>query len=571
MSAPGRYGSDVVVDALAALGIEHVALNPGASTRGLHDSLVHAGTPELALVLHEEVAVAMAHGYCKAAGRPMGVLLHDLVGLQHATMAIFNALVDQVPVLLVGGSGPADPGRRRPWIDWIHTTRWQSLAVRDVVKWDDQPVTLAGVVAALGRALELATAIPQGPTYVAVDALLQEQPAGDAPPPPRPAAAPAPFTAAPADLERAADLLASAERPVLLADLTGRSEPAYHALVELAECLAAPVVDLGGRHNFPNRHWADAGDRARALADADVVACLDVRDVRWAISEIDLASHGSRPLTRPDARLVVIGLGDLLHTGFLDREGPVGAALRLVADTSLALPALVELVRARAARPGREDRRRALAAAADERRAASVRRAEQDRGRAPITPALIAAELWPLLGEREWLLANGGLGGWARRLWTWDRWNCNLGQSGGAGLGYGLGASIGAALAERSGDRLVVDLQSDGDLLYTASALWTAAKLRLPLLIVVENNRAYGKDRLHQATVATGRGRPLDRIGVGIDIDDPAVDLARLAAAQGVEGIGPVTDPGELGLALRRALQAVGEGRPALVDVVVGR
>ena len=572
MSGPGRYGSDVVVEALTALGIEHVALNPGASTRGLHHSLVHAGAPKLALVLHEEVAVAMAHGYAKATGRPMGVLLHDLVGLQHATMAAFNALVDQVPVLLVGGSGPADPARRRPWIDWIHTTRWQSLAVRDVVKWDDQPVTLAGVVAALGRALELATAIPQGPTYVAVDALLQEEPAADAPPPSPPVPGPAAFTAAPADLERAADLLAAAERPVLLADLAGRSEPAYHALIELAEALAAPVVDLGGRHNFPNRHWADAdGARAQVLADADVVVCLDVRDVRWAVSEIDLADHGSRPLVGPGAQLVVIGLGDLLHTGFLDREAPVGAALRLVADTSLALPALVELVRTRPTPPDREGRRRALEQAAEERRAASRRRARQDRGRGPITPALVAAELWPLVRDREWLLANGTLGGWARRLWTWDRWNCHLGQSGGAGLGYGLGASIGAALAERSGGRLVVDLQSDGDLLYTASALWTAAKLRLPLLVVVENNRAYGKDRLHQATVARTRGRGLDDVGVGIDIDDPPVDLARLATAQGVEGLGPVTGPDDLGPTLERALRAVDEGRPVLVDVVVGR
>jgi thiamine pyrophosphate-dependent acetolactate synthase large subunit-like protein len=567
-----RWGSDLVVEALTALGVEHVALNPGASLRGLHESLVHAGAPELILTLHEEVAVAIAHGYVKAKGRPMGVLLHDLVGLQHATMAAFNALVDQAPILLLGGSGPADALRRRPWIDWIHSTRWQSLAVRDVVKWDDQPATVAGVVSALGRAMELATLPPQGPTYVAVDALLQEEPAGDAAPPPAPTPPPAAFTAGHADLERAAELLRRAQHPVLLADLTGRSERAYQALIELAEHLAAPVVDLGGRHNFPTGHWADrTGARAEVLAEADVVACLDVRDVRWALSEIDLVTHGSRSLTGPGAQVVVIGLNDLLHTGFLDREAPVHAVLRLVADTALALPDLVELLRAGPAPAGRDARHEALAAGAAELRAAGRRQAEQARGRTPITPAQIAAELWPLLRERPWLVANGNLSGWARRLWDWNRWGCHLGQSGGAGLGYGLGASIGAAVADRGSGRLVVDLQSDGDLLYTPSALWTAANLRLPLLVVVDNNRAYGKDRLHQATVARTRGRGLDDIGVGIDIDDPPVDLAKLAESQGVEGFGPVTDPGALGPVLERAVRSAGEGRPVLVDVVTAR
>jgi len=567
-----RYGSDLVVDLVDAMGINHVALNPGASIRGLHESLVHAGHPALVLVLHEEVGVAVAHGYAKAAGRPMAVLLHDLVGLQHAAMAIFNAWVDQVPVLLVGGSGPADSRHRRPWIDWIHSVRWQSLAVREVVKWDDQPVSIEGVLAGLTRAYRLATVAPQGPTYVDVDALLQEAPAPNLPLPDLAGTlASSSLTAGADDLERAAALLVAAERPVVLADLVGRSRRGYQALVELAEMLAAPVVDLGGRHNFPSRHWADLTDaRAEALAEADLVLSLDLRDVRWGISEIDLETHGSRPLIGPGTRLVTLGLGDLLHRGFNDREGLVAADVALTVDTAVALPELVELVRGRVSPGVRADRAAALATRAQTARVARQRRAERAWNARPISPARIAGELWAPLREVPWLLANGTLSGWARRLWDWDRYGCFLGQSGGAGLGYGVGASIGAALAAGD-DGVVVDLQTDGDLLYTASALWTAARERIPLLIVVENNRTYGKDRLHQATVAQARRRGQDLIHLGIDIDDPPIDLARLAEAQGVEGIGPVTDPDELRPVLERAMRGVCEGRPVLVDVIVGR
>lgn len=136
MTTP-RYGSDVVVEFLRAAGIDHVVLNPGATFRALHDSLAVADAPELIVALHEEIAVALAHGYAKSAGRPMAVFVHDQVGLQHATMALFNAYVDAVPMLVIGGSGPRDVARRRPWIDWIHSGSPESAVIRDVVKWDD--------------------------------------------------------------------------------------------------------------------------------------------------------------------------------------------------------------------------------------------------------------------------------------------------------------------------------------------------------------------------------------------------------------------------------------------------
>lgn len=567
------YGSDLAVQALASMGVEYAALNPGASTRGLHESLVHAGSPELLLALHEEVAVAIAHGYGKAAGRPMAVVLHDLVGLQHAVMAIFNAWVDRVPMLLIGGSGPADTTQRRPWLDWIHSPRWQSLTVREIVKWDDEPASVDAMLDSLRRAFRIATSAPQGPTYVAIDVGLQDERADGPAELPRPSG-PAAFVPPPEDLERLARMLEAAEFPVLLADFAGGSEPAYRALIAIAATVGAAVVDLGGRHNFPSRHWADATDDRRGVLEmADLAVCIDVRDTAWALlSQVDLESRGSRALLAPGATVARIGLGELLHRGYVDREGEAAVDLDLVADTAVALPLLAGLLcvdpadRKRRARVERLERRSAAA------HAAAREQAEREAAGDRITAAVVAAELGALIGDRPWLLANGFLQGWARRLWDWDRFGCYLGRSGGEGLGYGPGASIGAGLAAKGSDTLVLDLQSDGDLLYTPSALWTAAHHRIPLLTVVMNNRSYGKDRQHQIAVSRARARGTeDRVGVGIDIDDPAVDLATMAGSLGVEGFGPVEHPRDVRPALERALAAVEAGRPALVDVVFPR
>jgi thiamine pyrophosphate-dependent acetolactate synthase large subunit-like protein len=570
MSEPA-YGSDVAVAELAALGIEHVALNPGASTRGLHESLVHAGAPAPQLALHEEICVAIAHGYAKAAGRPMAVLLHDLVGLQHATMAIFNAWIDRAPVLLLGGSGPADAARRRPWLDWIHSPRWQSLTVRDIVKWDDEPASLGALRESLRRGVRIATAAPAGPVYVAVDVGLQEARVEGLEPPPSAAPPPAAVTAPPEELERLARMLEAAEFPVLLADLAGGSRAAYDALIAIAERVGAAVVDLGGRHNFPSGHWADAtDDRAGMLARADLAVCVDVRDTAWALrSEVGLEDRSSRELLPAAAKVARIGLGSLLQRGFVDREGERAVDLDLVADSAVALPQLAGLLRPAA---GARERVALLERRAAAARAAARERAEREAAGDELTPAVVAAALGHALGDRSWLIANGALGGWPRRLWDWDRFGCHLGRSGGEGLGYGAGASIGAALAVRGSGTVVIDLQADGDLLYTPSALWTAAHERLALLTVVVNNRTYGKDRLHQRAVGRVRARGTEALaGVAIDIDDPPVDFAGLATSQGVEGFGPVRHPRGLAPAFERALAAVDEGRPALVDVVFPR
>jgi acetolactate synthase-1/2/3 large subunit len=173
-----------------------------------------------------------------------------------------------------------------------------------------------------------------------------------------------------------------------------------------------------------------------------------------------------------------------------------------------------------------------------------------------------------VLEGEDWVLANGSAKGWARRLWDWQPERV-CGGSGGAGLGYGLPAALGVTLAHRGSGKLCVNLQADGDLLYVASAFYTAAHHRLPLLTVMFNNRTYGNDEDHQETVAKTRGRPVGNKVIGIRIDDPAPDFARIAQGFGVHAEGPIESLDAVGPALRRAVAVVKEGRPALVDVVI--
>lgn len=566
-----RFGSDLIVEGLEQLAIEYVALNPGASFRGMHDSLVERGSPEVILALHEGTCVAIAHGFAKSAGRPMAALVHNLVGLQHAAMAIFNAWADDAPVLLLGGAGPLDTTVRRPWIDYVHTPSTQNTVIRDFVKWDATPATLAAVPDALLRAQDIATNLPYGPTYVALDVQIQEQEVSlGAPPFELSPLKTSSFAVPTTDLERFADLLAGASRPLIITDGSGRSRQGYDGLIRLAESLMAPVVDLGARHSFPNQHVCDrTDDREQVLAEADVVLVLDPRDLAFAIGRTDHVARGWTNLVDAHAQLLVIGLNPLLHRGFLDREPVVASAQMCIGDTALALPALADLLLERDVRD-RDVRVMRLAEQAVERDARRSALPIAAAGR--IHPAQLAAALWDSVRDGPVELAFPAFRGWARRSWNLESFNAVLGGSGGAGLGYGPGATVGAALAHRDDDTLVTSLQPDGDLLYSATALWTAAHHRLPMLMVVENNRSYGADRLHQARVARVRGRSEEHASVGIDLDNPALDIAGLARAQGVEAFGPIEDFGALPAALARAATIVrSERRPVLVEAIVER
>ncbi len=563
---------------LQGFGIEYVALNPGATYRGLHDSLVNygEGKPEIILCTHEKVAVSLAHGYAKTTGRPMGAIVHDVVGLLHSTMGIYYAQLDRVPVIVMGGTGPMDRRRRRPAIDWIHTAQVQGEAVRNFTKWDDQPAAIDDFPASFARAYRIATTEPAGPVYLCYDAGLQEDEIGhplsvdDVVGASRPAA----VQADPAALASAADLIARAERPVIVTEFTGRHPEAFTELVGFAEDIAAAVVDMHGRVNMPNRHPQNLSfGSGEALAEADVVISLDVGDLHRALNELDRDSRdrAKKPRIAPGTKVIDIGLSELRLSKWAEDLGdfqPV--TLSIVADTRLALPELRRLVRERTR--GRETgtRRAAIAARHDALVDAWEREAKADWGASPLTAPRLASEIWSVIKGDDWVLTANTLEDWALRLWDVDSPKRHPGRS--FGTATQIGVSLGVGLAYRGTDTLVVDVQPDGDLMYDPGALWTAANSRIPLLAVMYNNRAYYNDFEHQIRVARHRGTPVENARVGQELDDPAPDFAAMARSMGWYAEGPITDPDKAGPAIARAAAYVREKRmPALVDTIVRR
>jgi acetolactate synthase-1/2/3 large subunit len=499
----------------------------------------------------------------------MAAAVHDVVGLLHATMTIYYAHVDRAPVLVLGATGPVDRAKRRPYIDWIHTALVNGNAVRDYTKWDDQPATVADFPASFARAYRIATTEPAGPVYLCYDAGLQEQTlelkidvAGVAA-----AARPTAVQADPDAIAHAADLLARAERPVIVTEFTGRHAEAVGELVALVEETAAAVIDLNGRVNFPNRHPQNltGGDE---LGDADLVLLLDVGDPFRALNELDRLTNEKKPRIPAGCPVVDIGLAELRQSKWAEDLGqfqPV--TLSIVADTSLAIPSL------RAAARERGTRDRAARCAELERKHGEIRRrwekeAREDWDASPLTAPRLASELWSVIKNEDWILTSNTLEDWALRLWDVDGPERHPGRS--FGTATQIGTSLGIGLAYRGTERLVIDIQPDGDLLYDPGALWTAAHHRIPLLVVMYNNRAYYNDWEHQLRVAQHRGTPKENARVGQELDDPAPDFAMLARSFGWHAEGPIAEPDKVRPALERALRVVREEkRPALVDTIV--
>lgn len=558
-----RFGSDLIVDLLAESGIEHVAFNPGASFRGIHDSLVHrSGAPEISLCMHESVAVGIAQGYAKAAGKPMAALLHDVVGLQNASMSIYNAWCDRVPMLLLGGTGPKAKPHRRPWIDWIHTASVQASIVRDFVKWDDEPHDLGSVEESFARALAAANSEPHGPVYLCYDVDLQEDPVPDgftrggisryAVP-----SAPAPSGQ---DVTWLLDKLREAQRPVILAGYVAQDADAFAELVELAESLGAAVVDTGVRHAFPTTHPLAAMHLPGFLAHADVVLALDVEDIH---------SHLHTRYGNPGLTILNVSLSGLkLRAWAHDYQAMVPAERFITASADSVVSALVGRLR-QDPLPGAvvAARRGAIGAAT-----ASARASWRQRAGAATADGLIPLdrmlyELSRALDGTDFVLGGATNGRHEHKFLALDRPRQYTGWGAGGGLGYGVSGALGTALAQPRGT-ITVDVQADGDMLYLPSALWTAARKSLPVLVVVNNNRQYGNTVEHAAKIARRRGHRDDTRYAGAGLGDPPVDLSGLARSFGVWSPGPVSDPDTLAEQLANAVKVVSAGKPALLDVL---
>lgn len=568
------YGSDLMADAISALGVEYVSLNPGATFRGLHDSLVNYldGSIQMIECPHEKIAVGLAHGYAKATGKPMAVLLHDLVGLLHGAMAIYYAFSDRTPIFVFGGSGPAAHERRRAYIDWVHSANTQGGAVREYTKWDYEPSSIASVPDVIARAGRIALAEPAGPVYVALDAALQEDPLPDAALAPTAPIRPTRIAPDPAVLAEAADRLVAAQRPMIVAGFAGRDPNAFDQLVDLAELLGAGVVDTFARLNFPTAHPL-AAHGTKCLDEADCVLLLDVKDSQKPLSTVDPTTRETISRLVADCTVIDVGFGDLGISAWSDDHGAARQAdLMITADTVLALPQLLAACRERitSAEPVNPEWRGRVAAARAHARRNWAERAEELRDTVPCSPARLAGDVWSVIRDYDWVLTANTAEEWALRLWDFDRPYRYPGRQ--LGTATQIGMSLGVALAHKGTGRLVVDLQPDGDLMFDAGALWVASYYELPMLVVMVNNRAYYNDWHHQELIARDRGTDINKAYVGMEIDNPAPDFATLARSFSWHAEGPITAPNAIEPAVRRAAEyVVSTGRPALVDVVTAR
>ncbi len=564
-SSKRAWGSDYLADVIRALDLKFIALTPGASFRGLHDSLVNYlgnAEPKMLLCLHEEHTVALAHGYAKVTGKPMGAIVHTNVGLMHATMAVFNAWCDRMPVMVFGATGAVDAAKRRPWIEWIHTSKDQGALVRDYTKWDDQPASLAAAAESMLRASMISQTAPRAPVYVCFDVTMQEEPVPENLGLPDMSRFRVPAAAQPAtaELQKAATLLAGAKNPVILLGRVSRSVEGWQQRIELAERLGAKVLtDLKQGASFPTRHplhGAASGLRLskeglKVLREADVVLSLDWVDLAGALGNV-------WPDGKPPAKIIQCSVDPYIHRGWsMDYQGLPPMDVQLLCEPDALVPTLLEEVKKHRSAPS--------------------------RSYAPVAKADGGADMDPdrEIGIRDfgWLMqritANEKISllrlplGWAGATCDFNHPLDFLGADGGGGVGSGPGMAVGSALALQGSDRLPVAILGDGDFMMGVSAIWTAARYRIPLLILVSNNRSFFNDEIHQEKVAIQRDRPVENKWIGQHIGEPDIDIAGIARAQGATGMGPVQRAGDLEAVLLEAIEKVKAGQTCVVDVRV--
>lgn len=572
-------GSDFMVDVLKAANIEYAAMMTSSALRGLQESIVNYGknkAPELIICPHEEIAVGVAHGYAKMSGKPMACMVHSTVGLMHASMAIYNAWCDRVPLMVIGGN-TADATKRRQGVEWIHTAVDQAAMVRDFVKFDDFPASLQHFAESFMRARTLSVTPPMEPVLILADGELQEVPAENR----QSLKIPKLVEISPPEGEakavaRAAEILLAAKNPVIVVDRAARSQEGVDLLVKLAETLNAPVVDQMGRMNFPTTHYLNqTWLKGKLLHAADVILALEVGDLWGIVNTVsDTPGRPSKRVVKPDTRVISISANYLYSkSNYGDIQRYQEAELTLAADAQATLPSLIEAIK-RATTPAQAAaiaaRKEPMHAAFLAMRNAARNSAAMGWDASPINTARLSQELWAQIKSDPWSLVSDPyyVSYWQHRLWDITEYKQFIGGSGGYGLGYGLSAAVGAALACKQEGRIAVNIQPDGDLLMVPSALWTLAHHKIPLFTLMHNNRAWHQESMHLQRMGTRRDRDTESWREGTAIEAPFVDYAMMAKSMGVWAEGPISDPALLGPAIKRALAVVKSGLPALLDVV---
>ena len=578
-----RPGSDFMVDVIKSLGIEYCAANPGSSFRGLQESFINYGgnsTPEWLTCCHEESSAAMAHGYAKIEGKPMMIMAHGTVGLQHASMAIYNCYADRVPLYIVLGN-ILDIDYRRGSAEWYHSVQDAASMVRDYTKWDDTPVSLSHFAESAVRAYTIAMTPPQEPVVLVADGVLQEEPVTE-----KNLRIPKLVVSAPPQgdagaVAQAAQWLVAAENPLIVAGRLARTPKGIELLVELAELLQARVHDQRLRMNFPSRHPLSAPPRADPvlpnISDGDVILALEAQEL-WSLTHkmtpINRLGMESQPTTKAGAKLISISALELNHkANYQDFGRYTEVDLNITGDAEATMPALIEAVK-RLITP---DRKRAFA----ERGAkiAEANQRERDAARqaatvgwdsTPITPARLCAELWAQVKNEDWSLVSNDRypSYWCTKLWNFTKSYHYIGAQGAAGIGYGAPAAVGAALANRKHGRLTLNIQPDGDFNYAPGVMWTAAHHGIPLLNIMHNNRAYHQERMYLLEMGNRWDRGIDRSDIGTALISPNIDYASIAKGYGLYAEGPIADPKDLAPAIKRGIERVKKGEPALLDVV---
>jgi thiamine pyrophosphate-dependent acetolactate synthase large subunit-like protein len=582
---PGKPGSDFMVDVIKSLNIKYLPANCASSYRAIHESLNNYGgnkMPEFLTCMHEESAVGMAHGYFKIAGKPLMTLCHGTVGLQHASMGVYNAWCDRVPLIIVGGND-LDAAHRPPGVPTFHSAQDSNAMIRDFTKWDDTPVSLQHFAQSFVRAYKIAMTPPYGPVAISLDAGLQQEPVkghGDEMPYiPRyvPTAPPQGDSGA---VKEAARLLAAAQNPVIVVDRAARTPNGVTLLVQLAELLQAQVIDQGGRMNFPRTHYLSAPPTA--VSNADVIIGMELSDF-WATvnSYTDNGENGgigkNSTRIKKDTKLISINSVDLnTKANYQDFQRFQVVDVPMAADAEATLPALIEAVRQAIPSERKaaiEKRGEAAKKSYAENNARTRQAAAIAWNASPISTARLCMELFGQIKDLDWSLvaSEGNVSNWPNRLWPMEKHYHWLGRSGGYGVGYGAPASVGAALANRDLGRFSVSIQSDGDLMYAPGVLWTAAKHKIPLLAVMHNNRGYHQEIMHVQRIANFRNRVSnngnDMGPIGTSIQNPDIEYHKLAESMGWWAKGPIKDPAQLAPALKEAIAVVKSGQPALLNV----
>jgi acetolactate synthase I/II/III large subunit len=556
--------SDFMVDVLKKLDLEYAAINPGSAFAGLHESLLNHGgnkMPEIVTCLHEESAMAMAHGYAKAAGKPMLVCVHGVVGLLHTSMALFQAWADRVPVIVIVGHHRNPAGV----INRPHSAQDMGSLVRDFVKFDDEATTLERFAESAMQAYRIAMTPPMGPALLVVDAVLQESQIQDRARPRIPTLSLAsPPQGDATAVREAARLLVNAGTPLIQTQKMGRTPKGWDLTVELAELLQAPVDVLGyaSWQSFPS--WHPLYGSGGPGYTPDVTLGLEVVDM----------SAPARTARANGRKTISISSEHLFqHSNIHDFGRYADVDLALAADAEATLPSLIEEIR-RLMTPGLKaaiEARGTRVSAAH--KAAHVRAVEDARhgwDASPVSVPRMIAELGTQIKGDDWAIVSGHqfTGDWQRRLLNFDKHYRYNGDSGGMGIGYDSPASVGAALANKKLGRLSIGIVGDGDLNFGPGVLWTAVHHQIPLLLIVHNNRAYHAEVMIVQRMSGSRGRGSGRAHIGNVITDPNINYAQMAKAYGMYSEGPIDNPNDLAAAYRRALQRVRAGEPALIDVI---